>query len=472
MQIEAIGVNDYASGKAFIKQLILGEPDAGKTRYSSAYPRPLFLACEPTVTASIASRKIKYAEGVGSPRIVRVAGTARPSEVMLDALDYLKQITRGGGDTKYQTVVLDTLDGLQRLLKDEWVASENASMFTGRDAWGFIEAKLNLIITRLLNLDCNVLVLCHLKDYEIEERQGDIVEKRTVYAPFLQGGIKDSIFHDFDLIGLLKREIRGDAEYRGITYDPTPSFPFLKDHFDLEAPGADRSLGRKFWPIELNDGTKGGDAASFVEINYERLFNAIAQELDDLPDGGVVEDIPAAGEGAVLPASAPGGPVQGVVAPAPGGTAEPVKPAKAAAPKAAAKPAPAPTAEPAPPAEPPAEPAAEVPAADAQTAVPAQEPLPDPQETAIEVASEVLGGEVVSDTAAADVTPVAGDDGCAICGKDLSGENETMVGLSRLKHKMLVLPDGRKFYDTKGACEDCYKRLNADKTNKTGLYAA
>lgn len=508
--IKQIGADHWAGGKGNVKQLILGGPDVGKTRYSSAYPRPLWLACEPleVVAASIAGRKIDYEGGAGAPHIVEIES----SDGLFDTLDWLDTLpakVKAGELPKYQTAVLDTLDGLLRRLKSEWAESEGASMFTGREAWAFLEGKLTLTIERLLNLDMNVLVLCHLRSHEEEVPTSErgVTQKITTYEPFLQGQIKDSIFHDFNLVGLMRKELVGDREVRGISYDPTHQFPFLKDHFHLSPPDDPeirRTLGRKFWPITLDDGTKGGDGSpeSFIETNYATLWQEITSELDTLPESGDVEEIPQGGEPAApnaAPANLPGGPTAG---------AADVKPQQPAAKKAApapAKKAAAPPAKKAAPAAP-AAPKSEAPKAEQAPTTPAtgvasapvpeveqdaQQPAEAPETVepqgeatlaeAVANAEETLGGEVVGGTdgvdgqgEAAEATEVAHtqDEGrCPICGESMEKEQPDLVQLSRLKHRTLVLPDGRKFHDTGGCCYKCYTQLNEDKASKTGLYA-
>lgn len=539
VQIEQIGVDDYAGGKGTIKTFVLGAPDAGKTRWASAFPRPLYLACEPTVAASIVSRKINYEAGFGAPHVVRINQADSASNAMLDALDLLKKVNdtkAPGGLPRYQTAVLDTLDGYQRLLKDEWVQQEQAGVFTGRDAWGFIEAKMNLTLTRLMNLDMNVVILCHLQDKEVEEQIGNTTQKRTLYGAQLQGGIKDTIYNEFDLVGLMKRELVGDSEVRGISFEPTNTYPFLKDHFSLETPG-DQRLGRKFWPITLLDGTKGGgDPESFIDTNYGALWTAIVGDLDTLPNGAVVEQVPEADgptqEGVVAPAA--GGPVAGATAPPKAAPAKaPAKAVAAATPPAAAAskaPSETPAAQPSPaspttPAAPSPVPAAKAgdaaplpgsspvvvaseavdpgssgsggaAASDASesqavaTSVPDSEAAPvaerssrddsatsvPTQAEAVATVQEVLGAEVIAEGDTVDVA-VGGDaardhGGCPICGKDMTKEQPDLVQLSRLKHRTLVLPDGRKFYETGGSCYSCYQSLNEQKASTTGLYAA
>lgn len=536
IKIETVGVDDVGGGDATIKALILGAPDAGKTRWASAFPRPLYLACEPTVGASIASRKIDYEGGPSAPHIVRIHQQQRPSDAMLDTLDMLAELPRKkapGGKLRYQTAVLDTADGLSRLFKDEWAAREGAAMFTGRDAWGFLEAKFSLVMTRLLNLPMNVIVLCHLKDRDVEEQVGESTQRRTIYEPLLQGASKDNIYNDFDLIGLMQTLLVGDQQYRGISFDPTPTYPFLKDHYALDAPG-DRRLGKRFWPITMDDGTKGDSSPEeFVNTNFGALKEQMIEGLDGLPEATTVEDIPEAGlpsaEGVVAPNA--GGPVAGaadVPKPPPAAAKAPAKKAAAPAAKAPAKavaPAPggdaAPATVPAPSGDPAFHPAADgegftsdpaqaaqVPASEAvpggspggdsqaagdeaapvEQATSGSDPEPSSQapaaqeiapgtsvaadgtdQAALNAVQETLGGEVVDVQTHADNTTKEGH--CPICGKDMSNEQPDLVQLSRLKHRTLVLPDGRKFYDTGGCCYEDYQALNQQKANGTGLYA-
>jgi len=559
--IKQIGVEQWAGGLGHIKVMVVAGPDIGKTRWSSAFPRPLWLACEPleTVAASIVSRKINYEGGAGAPHIVEI----QSSDGLFDTLDWLDQLatnTPAGKVPKYQTVILDTADGLADRLKNEWAESEGASIFAGRDAWAFLEGKFTLALERLCSLPMNVVVLVHLKDKDIEEPgPNGTTNKKTIYEIMLQGSTKDKIVNNFNLVGLMKKEFVGEREVRGISFDSSAQFPFLKDHFNLtppDDPEIRRHLGRHFWPITLDDGTKGGSGTtdSFEETNYLALWTAVIGELDNLPESGDVEEIPVGGEPSADNVTPPGqgGPTPGAAnvqptkqaaakktaAPAkattpPAKTAEPAKAASAPPPTTAspdskettsstpsspsstasspdqssassadsATPAPATDAGAAPSDGAAVDPGSgdgdgaaasdaapvtdvpdaavsepEQPAPTAETSEPATEPT---VEEAVANVAEALGGEVVSETAPAD-SPSGGadqtahthDEGhCPICGASMEKEQPDLVQLSRLKHRTLVLPDGRNFYDTGGCCYECYQRLNEEKASKSGLYA-
>jgi hypothetical protein len=87
------------------------------------------------------------------------------SQDMLDLLAYLKQECRQPADQRqYRPIVIDTLDAFQRKVKNEWMEKEKKEVFTGWEAWGFLNSKMQLLMTRLLNLDMNVIVNVHYKD--------------------------------------------------------------------------------------------------------------------------------------------------------------------------------------------------------------------------------------------------------------------------------------------------------------------
>lgn len=261
LKIRTTGYDDYLDGSANIKMLVIGGPGAGKTRSASYWPRPFFIDCE-NGRGSLADRKVPYVE-------------VRTSKDMLDALEYLKGMERiPKYERQFQTVVVDTLDSFQRLVKDEWVRDNNAASFKGWDAWGYMNSKIQLLMVRLLNLDFNVIVNVHYKDKTFTD--GDGKETREIELQ-LQGEVKDSAFNDFGLVGWLGTYFEYDNEAaeriqkRGITFTPTPEKPFLKDRFHITG---------KWWPI------------SFHENDYDQFSLAFASRADELPQAEEVGTVP------------------------------------------------------------------------------------------------------------------------------------------------------------------------------------
>jgi hypothetical protein len=277
LQIRTTGLSDYVDGSSNLKILIVGGPGVGKTRSSSFYPKPIYADCE-NGRASLADRQMPYAE-------------ISSSKDMLDFLAHLKSLeSTPKAMRKFQTVVIDTLDGFQRKVKDEWVLSTRAATFTGYEAWGYLDSKMAMLMTRLLNLDYNVIVLVHHQDKSTKDDGPKEIELQ------LAGSIRNTAFNDFDLVGYMGKYWDVDpatgerAEFRGLTFQATPDKPFLKDRL---------AIAPKWLPI------------NFTENDYMQLFNALMARLDALPESGVLDSIPDFSERGAKPAS--------VVAPAPGG---------------------------------------------------------------------------------------------------------------------------------------------------------
>jgi hypothetical protein len=206
---------------------------------SSYWPKPIYLDCE-NGRGSLADRNMPYVE-------------IKNSKDMLDALEYLKSLERTPkAQRQFQTVVVDTADSFQRVVKDEWVQQTKAQSFTGYDAWGYLDTKMQLLFTRLLNLDYNVIVLVHYKDKE--HKDGDNTRE---FALQLQGRsrTRSSTTSAWSAgsapTGLPAR--RAAVQKRGLTFQPTPDKPFLKDRFNVTPK----------W-LEIN----------FSDADYQQLFEA------------------------------------------------------------------------------------------------------------------------------------------------------------------------------------------------------
>lgn len=241
------------------------------TRFASYFPRPIYADCEAGL-ASVADRQVPY-------------GEVKTSQDMLDLLEYLKLECRLPEDKRtYDTIVIDTLDAYQRKLKAEWMDKFNKDSFTGWEAWGFVNQKMNLLMTRLLNLDMNVVVNVHFKDKVIKDDETG----RDIHSLMLQlsGELADTAFNDFDLVGWMGVywEVEGGERIRkrGITFTATPDKPFLKDRLHVTP---------TWLPIE------------FAPSDYENLFKRINARLGGLESSTEVGEIPSADPDSVVLAS-------------------------------------------------------------------------------------------------------------------------------------------------------------------------
>lgn len=268
--ISEVGLEDYApGGKARLKVLITGGPAVGKSLWSSFFPRPFYADCEKglaSVARSIAKRKVK----IGKAEI-------NGSKDMIDLLAFLKEECRKPDDRRtYDTIVIDTIDSFQRKVQDEWIqANPHAKGFTGYDAWNYLDDKMKILMTRVMNLDMNVIVLVHSKENETVEGSGQNQVKKLRYGFLLQGQSKDNLTIDFDLVGRMGTYfdvVDGErVEKRGLTFRPTETMPFLKDRMNITPP----------W-IPVN----------FHESDYTDLMALITEGMEGIPDSVDVGIVP------------------------------------------------------------------------------------------------------------------------------------------------------------------------------------
>ena len=281
--IKTTGFEEFLdpTGGAYIKTLIMGDHGVGKTPSACCWPKPILADCE-RGRMSVASMGVPY--------------VAINSSADMDALlDHLRrECLKPANARSYQTLIVDTVDTYQRKLIQERLKSERKESLSGWADWGWLDGKMILLIERLLNLPMNVVVNMHTKDVTDEDGE----ESRLVQKARLKGDIKDSIFQDFDLIGRMEQSyVAGDGDKKGqrvrvrqIRWHSEPKYPSLRDRSN--------KLPR-FTDVD------------FTENDYWRIFNAITEGLDDLPESKDLETLEVKGdaEGEVPGPNEPGGPV-------------------------------------------------------------------------------------------------------------------------------------------------------------------
>lgn len=278
LKIYRTGLEQYApGGSARLRVLILGDGDTGKTRWSSYAPRPIYAACEPGI-AAIADRQMP-------------AMDIHTSSEMMELLRFLQRECRKPDAMRdYQTLVIDTFDAYARNVKLEWAEGNGKEIFTGREAWAFLDQKLNILLTWLMRLDMNVIVLAHLKDKTTKDDDSGRESHELMIR--LQGQNAESIYDDFDLVGLMDyRWVARSGErvrQRSLTFHKTPKYPMLKDRLALT-------------PEYLD--------VNFEDSDWEKLFARLQERIDSLRPVEIVEEITVEDPDVVPPSKAGAGPV-------------------------------------------------------------------------------------------------------------------------------------------------------------------
>jgi hypothetical protein len=256
LKIRRTGSDDYSK---HIKAIIFGEPGAGKTLMSSTFPQPLFVCAEPGLM-SIADRDIPYVHVDSVADLIGIKNVLDQGPEVRDELIGFP----------INTVVIDTIDEVQKILIAERLKSEKKDAMTLPD-WGWLSEKMQALIRGFRNLDMHVVFTCHLKE------SSDADSGRTYFKPGLQGGIADQIPGYVDLslaiIPMIDTDVVDNqtvkVQRRYLHSFPTHNMSFLKD--------------------------RSGKLPQVLEINFEDDFERINEFVYagvNLPDSSeiVVED--------------------------------------------------------------------------------------------------------------------------------------------------------------------------------------
>lgn len=461
--IRTTGVQEFLddAGEAHVKALILGAPSAGKTRSASFWPKPIFADCEKG-RMSIADRHVPYAQIESSADM-----DAFLRAIEVDAKKPLEQ-------RSYRTLVLDTFDAYQRILVQERLRTERKEALSGFADWGWLDAKMVGLVSRLLRLPMHLVVNVHIK----ETHDGD--DGPIGYQAKLKGDIREQIAAEFDLVGWMNThwEITTTPSgtekqlARSIQWHPEPKFPILKDRsgqLPKETP-----VTFSYDDFDNLSSLMFGDViGNMAEGQQVAVFEREEPDVVEPTAGGPVRPTGALPAKSTAKRAAPKQEPAARTMKAPSsttvvGTAPDEQPATEPASEPEATPEPGAQDAPAP--EVSSEAATDVPTADTPSSSDAAAQA-EP-EAGVAVAQEVLGAEVVSteqgtdeqnekeDTPAptppqpetpAPAAPTAtcgtpsrhlpeGTPPASGCGKSLAGENKDLINIAILKSKTLLCP--------------------------------
>lgn len=207
-----------------MKVLVIGPPKSGKTTFISTAPNVVVADVEAGLM-SIAHLNIPFVE---------IDGTDKLQTLLLILSDekLRKQQAAAMGMPDIETVAIDTTDALQELMKKEILKEQRRTQMQQAD-WGTLKERMASILKAFCALKgVNVILTCHV-DITTDENQ------RQIYAPLLQGAIKNEIagYVDFSLMSGRRKETGPDGVSK-ITY-------YLKNEGDEKNPHlGNRSQGR------------------------------------------------------------------------------------------------------------------------------------------------------------------------------------------------------------------------------------
>lgn len=303
LQVRRAGAADYGR---WAKALVVGDPGSGKTRSGSTWPDPLYANIEGGMM-SVTDRQ---------PPVLDVTSSHELTE-LLRTLEQNPGVREKILGVPTQTVIIDTIDQMARILIEERLTDQRKEVFAIQD-WGWLGDQLRGIVRGFRNLDMHVIFNCHIKSQEDSETG------RIIYKPAIQGAMGDEIAGYVDLALFLTARPRTTVVNgqnvrelsRVMQTFPDAQHPWVKDRSG--------KLPMEF-PINLDDDYARIEALIFAEIPAE---------------GAAVKGDPAA---APTPPAPPAAPAQATTKKAAATTKKAAAPAPAAD-KPAAAPAPAPEA--------------------------------------------------------------------------------------------------------------------------------
>lgn len=218
--IKRTGSSDYPR---FLKVLVMGPPKSGKTTFVSTAPNCVVLAAEAGLM-SVAHLNMAYVDVEGSSSLDTMLQILKDDTLRLRAAQKV-------GLPKIESVAIDTLDALQEIMKKE-ILKENRRTEMQQADWGKLKERMAVMIKAYAALPMNVIFTVHTTVTQDEEA-------RQIYAPGLQGSIKDDLagYVDFSLLSFRQKETDANGN-SAVHY-------YLKNEGDLKNPHVgNRSAGR------------------------------------------------------------------------------------------------------------------------------------------------------------------------------------------------------------------------------------
>ena len=213
--------------------LIIGPPGSGKSTVSLTAPKPILsldmdnklhkmenvkhLLADGSVVQWTPSSKLfegklsSFVEGARNPQAKLTQTRAKGYIELSKIIDELTENDMTFQGKKFATVVLDSYTTTEEHLK-RLLMSANSAVTISQPLWGTILTNYENLNNALLNLNGNVIFICH------EKPTKDDLTGKISYSPLISGQMKDKIGKDFEEVYYMEKKVSGGvAKYEMLT---------------------------------------------------------------------------------------------------------------------------------------------------------------------------------------------------------------------------------------------------------------
>lgn len=280
------GINEYPLR---CRMLVAGAAGVGKTHLGTFLPNPIYANFSAGLTTLARIGNVPYVTVLDEK-------TLHGLHLALDRSAEEREKLFG---RPIDTLVIDTVDGMQRTLMESRLQREGRTETEVSD-WGWIAQRLHKIFTKLSELDLHILILTHLKEVPV----GD----NTIFKPALGGAFADGVFEYVNHAAVLEAHTSVEGELLSVDAEapevqvqarevvnrtlvtwPTFNYPWVHDKTNTFPPRFDVTP-EVFSVISNHVADVNLTASSVVNIDPStppELETAAKEELNEQP---VTED--------------------------------------------------------------------------------------------------------------------------------------------------------------------------------------
>lgn len=251
LSINFSGSNEFPS---HLRMLLAGQAGVGKTTFASEFPNPFWVnaACGLATLAKIGGIPyVNFSKEMDLFAVKQLIDSGRSEEFF---------------GRKIETLVIDSIDELQRLLLVERLKNENRSE-TKLEDWGWLSNRLHAIFAGICQLPVHVIFISHIKEVSVFEN--------TIFKPALAGQFCEHIHEYVDMSLLMHASTisNGDVVEVARWIVSTPQY---------EAEWVNDKTGRL--PIRFTPSIEHFFGDVDLEPSYNVKINISGESVENIPE--------------------------------------------------------------------------------------------------------------------------------------------------------------------------------------------